>query len=340
MKRVAKIEKIASYFPQTVLTNEQLSSVFSDWTAEKIYNKTGIKSRYIAGENETALDLACKAAERLFAKHQVTRESIEYVIFCTQAPDYFLPTSACIIQDRLGINRSAGAVDINLGCSGFVYGLSLAKGLIESEQVNNVLLLTADTYTKFIHPRDKSVRTLFGDGAAATLISPVNSDSPQISNFVFGTDGSGAKDLIVPVGGMREKFSKSNEYPEVTDSSGNTRTDCNLFMNGANVLTFTLREVPKAMERILEKSGEEKSDYKFFVLHQANKFMLESLSKKLKVPKGKVPILMEDGGNTVSSTIPIALERMFDGRMLESGDKIVLLGFGVGLSWAGCTVTI
>ncbi|RUO46617.1 3-oxoacyl-ACP synthase [Pseudidiomarina aquimaris] len=340
MNRVAKIEKIASYFPQTVLTNEHLSEVFSDWTADKIYSKTGIENRYIADENETALDLACHAAERLFSEHQVSHESIDYVIFCTQAPDYFLPTSACIIQDRLNINRSAGAVDINLGCSGFVYGLSLAKGLIESGQVNNVLLLTADTYTKFIHPMDKSVRTLFGDGAAATLISACNSDCPRISNFVFGTDGSGAKDLIVPVGGMRQPIRTEKDYEEVTDSSGNIRTQCNLFMNGANVLNFTLREVPKALDQILKKSGRDKEDYKFFVLHQANKFMLEALSKKLKVPKEKVPILMEDGGNTVSSTIPMALERMFDGKMLEPGDEVVFLGFGVGLSWAGCTVTI
>lgn len=335
----AHIEDIASYLPASILTNEELAALYPDWPADKIYAKTGILTRHIAEQDQTASDLAFEAANQLFKQGKVSQDQVDFIILCTQAPDYILPTTACILQDRLGISRSAGALDINLGCSGYVYGLSLAKGLIESGSAQCVLLLTADTYSKYIHPLDKSVRTLFGDGATATVIIAKQSETPLIGSFEFGTDGSGAKNLIVEAGLFRTPKTPQTRI-EFSDASGNTRSIENLYMNGAEVMKFSLTEVPRGVDSVLAKAGVNKSDIDFFVLHQANKFMLEALRKKLAVPAAKMPILVENCGNTVSSSIPMALVEMRKNGNLTPGVKLLLMGFGVGYSWAGCLVTL
>jgi 3-oxoacyl-[acyl-carrier-protein] synthase-3 len=227
---------------------------------------------------------------------------------------------------------------VNLGCSGFVYGLSLAKGLVETGAARCVLLLTADTYSKYVHPLDKSVRTLFGDGATATAITASTDGNASIGPFVFGTDGRGAQNLMVKAGLFREPKSAQSAI-EKQDASGNVRTDEHLYMNGAEVMAFSLAEVPKAATSLLEKAGMDREEIDFFVLHQANRFMLEALRKKMKVPEAKFPILMEQCGNTVSSTVPLALKQMKDDCLLQHGSRLMLLGFGVGYSWAGCIVT-
>jgi 3-oxoacyl-[acyl-carrier-protein] synthase III len=331
----ARLKDIAIFFPHQVLTNNELAAIYPEWPPEKILDKTGINERRIAAENETASDLAYEAALKLFAQGQITAKDVDFIILCTQAPDYVLPTTACVLQDRLGVSRQAGALDINLGCSGFVYGLSLAKGLIETGAARCVLLLTADTYSKYIHPMDKSVRTLFGDAAAATAIVATEEASEAIGPFVFGTDGSGAKNLIVEAGLFRVPKSPESSI-ELTDDSGNIRTRENLYMNGADVMAFSLKEVPKAADALLLKAGRAKEDIDFFVLHQANKFMLEALRKKLKVEAEKLPIMVDDCGNTVSSTIPIALFKLRQQGRLQFGQKLMLIGFGVGYSWAAC----
>jgi 3-oxoacyl-[acyl-carrier-protein] synthase-3 len=336
MKNVtAHIKDIAVYMPESVLGNDELARLYPEWPGEKILEKTGIRERRIASEQQTAGDMAYEAARNLFAQGQVHAQDVDFIILCTQAPDYVLPTTACLLQDRLEISRQAGALDINLGCSGFVYGLSLAKGLIETGAARCVLLLTADTYSKYIHPKDKSVRTLFGDAAAATAIVASKTTDELIGPFVFGTDGSGGKNLIVEAGMYRLPKSCDTTI-EQTDDSGNVRTKENLYMNGAEVMTFSLREVPKAIDSLLQKSGKTKEDIDFFILHQANKFMLEALRKKLKVPEGKLPINMESCGNTVSSTIPIALYELIGEGRLHRGQLLMLVGFGVGYSWAAC----
>jgi 3-oxoacyl-[acyl-carrier-protein] synthase III len=336
MKKVfARIKDIATYFPNRVLSNEELGALYPEWPAEKILEKTGISERRIADVNQTAADLAYEAALNLFEQGHISAQDIDFIILCTQAPDYILPTTACVLQDRLGISRQAGALDINLGCSGFVYGLSLAKGLIETGAARCVLLLTADTYSKYIHPMDKSVRTLFGDAAAATAIAAEDGIVESIGPFVFGTDGSGAKNLIVEAGMYR--LPKSNDTAiEVVDGSGNVRGRENLYMNGAEVMSFSLKEVPKAADALLQKANKSKENIDLFVLHQANKFMLEALRKKMKVAEHKLPILVESCGNTVSSTIPIALFKLRQNGQLTKGCQIMLIGFGVGYSWAAC----
>lgn len=333
----ARVLDIATYVPEKVLGNDELAALYPEWPAEKIFDKTGIKERRIAASDQTAGDLAYEAANRLFAQGQISPDGVDFIILCTQAPDYILPTTACLLQTRLGVPRSAGALDINLGCSGFVYGLSLAKGLVETGAAKCVLLLTADTYSKYIHPLDKSVRTLFGDAAAATAVVASESARPAIGPFVFGTDGEGAGNLIVEAG----LFRKPNDHEtslEVVDASENVRTREHLYMNGAEVMAFSLKEVPKAANALLEKAGCNKEDIDIFVLHQANKFMLEALRKKLKLPEEKLPIVVEKTGNTVSSTIPLALAQLrLDGRLLP-GHRLMLVGFGVGYSWAACLV--
>lgn len=334
VKPTAHIKDIAVYFPDQVLANDELARIYPGWPAEKILEKTGIQERRIAGVDQTASDLAFEAAKGLFSQGKIYAEDVDFLILCTQAPDYVLPTTACILQDRLGISRQAGALDINLGCSGFVYGLSLAKGLIETGSARCVLLLTADTYSKYINPMDKSARTLFGDAAAATVIVG-HEGGESIGPFVFGTDGSGAKNLIVEAGMYRVPKSVDTAT-EVTDESGNVRSRENFYMNGAAVMAFSLKEVPKAAEALLLKAKKSKEEIDFFVLHQANKFMLEALRKKLKVTEDKLPIMVEDCGNTVSSTIPIALFKLRAQGRLAAGHQLMLIGFGVGYSWAAC----
>jgi 3-oxoacyl-[acyl-carrier-protein] synthase-3 len=232
-------------------------------------------------------------------------------------------------------------MDFNLGCSGYVYGLGVAKGLIETAQARNVLLLTAETYSKFIHPRDKSVRTIFGDAAAATLIEGVDLDSfnseDLIGPFVYGTDGRGAQNLIVPTGGMRQPNSAGLGEEEL-DEQGNLRSPCNLYMNGAEIFTFTLAEVPSCVEALLQRSGRKIEDIDLFVFHQANRYMLEHLRKKMKLPQEKFCITLRHCGNTVSSTIPIALWHAAQERRLKPGQLVMLVGFGVGYSWGATLV--
>jgi 3-oxoacyl-[acyl-carrier-protein] synthase-3 len=337
----ARILDLAAHLPERVLGNEELAALYPDWSADKILAKTGIRERRIAASGETAADLAHAAAEKLFTQGRVARDEIDFILFCTQAPDYLLPTSACLLQERLGLPRSAGALDFNLGCSGFVYGLSLAKGLVDSGAARRVLLLTADTYSKYIHPQDRSVRTLFGDAAAATVIGAderKDADAQSaIGPFVFGTDGRGARDLIVEAGGARRPHDAQSGVAQL-DANGNVRSAENLHMNGAEVFAFSLREVPAAIDALLDKAGLAREDIDYFVLHQANRFMLDTLRKKIGIAPDKMPLHLEDVGNTVSSTIPMALVRMREGGQLVAGTRLMLVGFGVGYSWAATII--
>jgi len=326
----SRITCVSYALPESVLTNDELATLYPGWTADKIFEKTGIRERHISAANETAGDLGEKAARRLFAEHAVDPKTIDFILLATQSPDYFLPTTACLLQDRLGIPTSAGALDFNLGCSAYIYGLSLAKGLIASEVAKNVLLITAETYTKHIHPMDKSVRTIFGDGAAATLVAAAEAEG--IGQFVLGTDGSGYDKLIVPSGGLR-LCPSVDTATEITDDSGNTRSQDHLFMDGTEIFSFTIATVPRAVREVLAKNHLEMEDVDLFVFHQANRYMLDFLRKKCKINPLKFYMNFADCGNTVSASIPVALARAVQDGTLKPGMKMMLVGFGVGLSW-------
>jgi 3-oxoacyl-[acyl-carrier-protein] synthase-3 len=332
----AAIKDIAFFLPDGELSNAQLVAEYPDWTVEKIQEKTGIRNRHIAARDECASDLGVAACQNLFAQGRCQPEDIDFLLFCTQSPDYFLPTTACLMQNRLGLPLHCGALDFNLGCSGYIYGLGLAKGLIETGQARNILLVTAETYSKHIHPGDKSVRTLFGDAAAATLVSVTDGEA-SIGPFIYGTDGRGGKNLIVPTGAMRRERTKATSAP-VMDDQGNLRAEDNLFMDGPEIFTFTLKAVPALVEQTLQNAGMKIEEVDFFVFHQANQYMLESLRRKIKIPREKFVMAFEDCGNTVSSTIPIALADMRAAGTLKLGHKLMLVGFGVGYSWGATMV--
>lgn len=331
----ARIEQIECYLPEGKLTNEQLVEDFPDWSVKKIYKKTGISERRVVAENETALDLAVNACLKLFAKEPMLIDDIDYIILCTQSPDYKLPTTACVLQNVLGLNTSIGAIDVNQGCSGFVYSLGLAKALIASKQSECVLVVTAETYTKYINEEDKSVRTLFGDGAAATVVRADVKDS--LTSFKYATDGSGASNLIVPDGGSRHPISEKSTEVQL-DKSGNKRCSNNLYMNGAEVFTFTLTAVNEMVNRVLSHASISIDEIDHFVFHQPNKFMLDQIALSCGIPKEKLHRNYEFIGNTVSSTIPILLKDLDSSGKLESGDKIMICGFGVGYSAAGAII--
>lgn len=327
------IKAISYYLPEKVVTNEELVKEFPEWSVEKVAQKVGVDSRHLAADNETAGDMAEKAARKLFEEYRIDPKSIDFLMFCTQSSDYFLPSTACILQDRLGIPTSAGAFDYNLGCSGCIYGMAMAKGLIVAGIAKNVLLLTAETYNKYIHPSDKSNRSIFGDGAAACLIS--SEGFAEIGEFSLGTDGSGANNLIVKSGAARQKDA-TGKYVE--EYEGHIWYDDYLYMNGGAIFNFTLDAVPAMMADILAKNQLEKDDIDYYVFHQANKFMLNTIRKVCVLPKDKFYVNLASTGNTVSSTIQIALKDCIENQIIKSGDKVMISGFGVGLSWGGTII--
>jgi len=324
------IGPIAIHLPERVEDNRLLAEMFPRWNMDLIYKKTGIRARHVAGPDECASDLGVAAAEKLIGEHNIDRGSIDYLLFCTQTPDYPLPTTACLMQQRLGLPTSVGALDFNLGCSGFVYGLSLAEGLIRSGQARRILLVTAETYSKYIDPTDRSLRTIFGDGAAATLIDAA--EEPSIGEFVFGTDGSGADTLLVNDGGARQ--------PETAlQPNKRRRWPSRLFMDGPGLVKFTLDVVPPMIDRVLKQAEWTRDDVDYYLMHQATLFMLDHLRTNLSLDEELMPEALKDCGNTVSSTLPLLIDQLRNSGRLKPGKRTLLIGFGVGLSWAGCTWT-
>ena len=327
---MASIKAISYYLPEKLVTNQELVKEFPEWSVDKVAQKVGVESRHLAAEDETAGDMAEKAARKLFEEYHIDPKSIDFLMLCTQSPDYFLPSTACVLQERLGISTSAGAFDYNLGCSGCVYGMAMAKGLIAAGIAKNVLLLTAETYNKYLHPSDKSDRSIFGDGAAACLIS--TEGFAEIGEFSLGTDGSGANNLIVKTGAARQK-EKTGKYVE--DDEGHIWYDDYLYMNGGAIFNFTLDAVPAMLNDILVKNQLEKDDIDYYVFHQANKFMLNTIRKVCVLPKSKFYVNLNKTGNTVSSTVLIGLKDCIEEKNIKSNNKVMILGFGVGLSWGG-----
>lgn len=330
----AFVSGISYHVPGRVVSNGELQAENPDWDVVRSEGKLGIKSRHVAQTGECASDLAFVAANKLIDSLGLDRGSIDCLVLCTQSPDYFLPATSCVLQHRLGLPTSCAAFDFNQGCSGYVYGLYLAKSLVSSGLACNVLLLTAETYTKLIHPRDRTTRLLFGDAASATLVTG-SPGGARIGAFSLGTDGAGAENLIVPAGASRTPASYKTKI-ESTDSNGCIRTSENLYMNGQEVLNFALERVPEVVRDLLRRADVAFDEIGWFVFHQANAFMNEILRSKMRIPRPKYPICLEEFGNTVSNTIPITLCEK--GQRFVRGDKVMLVGFGVGYSWGACVL--
>jgi 3-oxoacyl-[acyl-carrier-protein] synthase-3 len=325
--KYAAIGPIAIHLPERVETNEQLQAEFPRWDMDLIYSKTGISARHIAAPDECASDLGVQAAEKLFEQYSIAPESIDFLLLCTQTPDYPLPTTSCLMQDRLGLPKSSGALDFNLGCSGFVYGLAMADGLIRTGSANRILLITAETYSKYIDAEDRSLRTIFGDGAAATLIEAAA--EPTIAGYCYGTDGSGADTLLVTKGGNR--LATDAHTPRHRQ-----RWKSDLYMDGPSLINFTVEAVPELVDQVLAATNLKIEQVDLFIMHQATLKMMQHLLDRLNLSKARMPIVMDKVGNTVSSTIPIVIDHLRRADKLSMGSQSMLVGFGVGWSWAGC----
>lgn len=328
--KFGSIGPITVHLPELVEDNDLLAQRNPRWDMELIAKKTGVRERHIAAEGECASDLGVAAAEKLFEQYGIDRGSIDFLLFCTQTPDIALPTTACLMQDRLGLPTTVGALDFNLGCSGYVYGLALADGLIRSGAVRRLLLITAETYSKYIDPKDRALRPIFGDGAAATLVEAA--DEPSLGPFVFGTDGGGAGALMLTEGGLRS--------PDAAlQPSRRKRWPSALFMDGPALVKFTLDVVPPLVEQLLDAAKLDRADVDLYLVHQATTFMTEHLRDRLHIAPEKMPEALEYCGNTISSTLPVLIRDLRQKGGLRPGMRALQIGFGVGLSWGGCAWT-
>ena len=321
----ARIRAIASYLPAQVENNAEIVDA-------RFIKKIGVKSRRIV-TNESAGDLALKAAEKLFTEYNIDRHETDFILLCTQHPDYQMPHTAAQIQDKLGLKKSVGTMDIALGCSGYVYGLAVAKSFIETGLAKKILFLTSSVYTKYINVKDTSTRPLFGDGATATWLE--GGDSESLKAFVFGSDGSRYDKLIIPVGGSKNP---PRDNPEVfsTDDNKNYRSNYEVFMDGMAITYFTLREVPKLVDDVLIKANLTRADLDYCIFHQANKFMMTYLRDKAGLNDVPFHNDITNTGNIVSGSVPLAIEQVIKNSGAANLKNVMLAGFGVGLSWAGC----
>lgn len=309
-----QIEQISCYLPRKVVTNPELANLNPSWPVDKVFDKTGIYARHYADPSQLSSDLAVEAA--LMLPNVGELESVDYIVFCSQTSDEILPTTACMIQERIGLGNNVGAIDVNQGCSGYVYSLGLAYGLLKSNQAKKVLLLTGETYSKLLDPNDHGTNLLFGDAGTATIISNGSRDNSICPIFNYGTDGSGSKSLNC-----------ANRAFRHSDSSNN------LYMNGYEVFAFTVSVIPDFVRHTLEKAHMTIEEIDLFIFHQANRMVVEQLAHNLGIGQDKYVFSAEDVGNTVSSSIPLAMRRAIDDGRLCRNDTVMIVGFGVGLSW-------
>ena len=319
------IKAISTYFPKNILTNDAISAQFPEWNSEKILQKIGIEQRYIAQADECASDMATQAVLNLIEEHHLDKNTIDFLLLCTQTPDHILPTTACIVQEKVGLPTTCAALDINQGCSGYIYGLSLASSLIASGNFKNVILVTADTYTKYIHPKDKGNLSIFGDAATATLVS--TEGIYRIGKPSLGTDGAGAENLIIRNGGTR---SPRNENPDDLDNF--------VDMKGGKIFNFIVKRTPEVVYDNLKINGFDINDIDLFVFHQANTHILNKVREDMEIPEEKFVIEMRYYGNTISSTIPIAFSEYLRKYPQKPSERVQFVGFGVGYSWGAICI--
>jgi 3-oxoacyl-[acyl-carrier-protein] synthase III len=330
-----KITAIDYFLPKDVVTNNDLKKDNPDWNLDGVEKKSGVLERHIASEDETALDLAVYACTKLFNQNPTHKQDIDAVIFCTQSPDYIMPPNSYLLQNKLRLSENIMAYDFNLACSGYIYSVAMSHSLIFSGLAKKVLLVNADTYSKYISHKDRSTRVLFGDAAAVTIAE--KSNEKGIIDTAFLTDGASYKSFYIPAGGSRMPKSKGTGIFE-EDNNGNLRSKNNIYMDGLSVWAAINSRVPKQIKSLLQKNHLSISDVDHYFFHQASKMTIDSLIKALGIDSKKVFINLTDKGNTVSASIPIAMKEAIQKKILKRGDLLLLSGFGVGMSYAAMLI--
>lgn len=329
---VLAVEYVLGSLPRSY---EELEGLFGVEAMKKVYAGSGIRNRRIAPPGVCGSDLAFAAAQTLLDNYAIPRDSIDLLIHCTQSPDHFMPATACLLQDRLGLEKRCAAFDITLGCSQYVYGLSIAHSMIVAGVANRALVLTGDTMSRTVNTADRALFPLMGDAGTATLVDPIE-EGYGFLGFELGTDGAGSKYNLIPAGAFRQPVSPETSV-ETTDKDGNVRSPQNMYMNGAAIFHFAISVVPKTIADLLAKLSLTVDQVDCFLFHQANRYMLDYLVKKLKIPAEKTHFFIENTGNTSGSTVPAVLSEAIQHGKVKPGSLVLMIGFGNGLSW-GATV--
>jgi 3-oxoacyl-[acyl-carrier-protein] synthase-3 len=329
------IAGISAAVPSNVIDNTKYTQYFDEQSVLEIVEKTGIRQRRFAPEGICSSDLCFAAAEQLIADMQIDKSEIDLLVFISQTPDYRMPATSVILQHRLGLKKTTAAFDINLGCSAFIYGLSVVFAMVQAGGIRKALLLDGETRSRVYHPKDRKTAFLFGDGGVAAIIEANEKYGP--SYFSLNSDGSKESLIKMDAGGYRNPSSVDTLKEKVVDELGNIRTDEHGYMNGAEVFNFVLLEIPSNIKATLQYAGVGQEDIDYFLFHQANSYMNSYLAKKLKLPEDKVPSCIENFGNTSSVSIPLTMVSQMK-ETLPKSNTLLLSGFGVGMSWATCVL--
>jgi 3-oxoacyl-[acyl-carrier-protein] synthase III len=330
-----RLAGIASAVPDQVVTAQDDAAAFGEKEMQRIARSTGIRERRVVPEGVCTSDLCLAATERLLAELGWARDTVDALLFVTQTPDYILPATSCSLHGRLRLSQQCAAFDVNLGCSGYTYGVWMGAHLVASGAARRLLLLVGETASRPVHPQDRSARPLFGDAGTASALTA--DPSAGRMHFRFGTDGAGQNHLIIPGGGFRLPHSPATAQAE-EDEHGNTRSLAQVYMNGSEIFLFALAQVPPLIEGTLADAGWSADVVDAFVFHQANEFMLEHLRKSMGLAREKVPLALEEFGNTSSASIPLTITARLADRLRQAPARLVFAGFGVGFSWASVAV--
>ncbi len=325
--RGARLAGLVSAVPSRSFDNLKDAVGFTEDEVRKVVGMAGVRTRRMAGESVCSSDLCQAAAEALLDRLGWDRSSIDALIMVTQSPDYFLPSTACLLQSKLGLPTTCAAFDLGLGCSGYPYGLWLGALMLSQGGIRRALILHGETPARFADESDRSVSLLFGDAGSATALEKSATGDGDPWSFALLTDGSGFEDLIIPGGGFRERF------------PADRRRHC-VSMNGANIFNFSIKRVPSVIQDTLDLAGIKKEDVDYYILHQSNQFIMRHLTKKLGIPETKVPLTLGDYGNTGGPSIPLTIAQGGLERPPDRPLALMLVGYGVGLSWASALVRL
>lgn len=330
------ISAIAAAVPSNVIDNYKYDlDVFPEEDVKKVVDKVGVYERRFADENTCSSDLCYAAAEKLFEDNHIDRSEIDLLVFVSQTPDYRMPATAYLLQDRLGLPMSCMAFDVNLGCAGFMYGLSIVYSFMEKNGLRKALLLDGETRSKVYSRKDRRAAFIFGDAGIAALVE--RDEKYGESYFSLNSDGSRADLIMIRAGGYRHMSSPDTLKEHIIDEFGNARTDEQAYMKGADVFSFVIVEVPKDIRRLMTATGEDVLSMDYYVFHQANAFINNYVAKKLKLDKDRIPWTIQKYGNTSSVSIPLTIVSELKGKM-EGKKKLMMSAFGVGMAWATAIV--